>query len=126
VHFLGSTHEIRGSSPLPTGQLQPNPQNGQLLQTYQAIGEGKLTYRFGQTSIFAEGGAGLERLSTNVLYTLGIERYRLGFTAGGGAGLDYHSLSRHFSIGLRADVFWMREISGSQELMATSYLRYTF
>jgi hypothetical protein len=126
VHFLGSTHEIRGSSQLPTGQLQPNPQNGQLLQTYQAIGEGKLTYRFGQTSIFAEGGAGLERLSTNVLYTLGIERYRLGFTAGGGAGLDYHSLSRHFSIGLRADVFWMREISGSQELMATSYLRYTF
>jgi hypothetical protein len=116
AHFLGSTHEIRGDS----------PQAGQLLQTYQAIAEAKLTLRFGQTSAFAEGGAGLERLSTNILYTLMIERYRIGFTAGGGAGFDYHSLSRHFSIGVRGDYFWLREISGSQDLMATTYLRYTF
>jgi hypothetical protein len=116
AHFLGSTHSIRGDS----------PQAGQLLQTYQAIAEGKLTIRFGQTSLFAEGGAGLERLSTNVLYTLMLERYRIGFTAGGGGGFDYHSLSRHFSVGLRGDYFWLREISGSQDLMVTTYLRYTF
>jgi hypothetical protein len=116
AHFLGSTHSIRGGS----------PQSGQLLQTYQAIAEGKLTLRFGQTSLFAEGGAGLERLSTNVLYTLMLERYRIGFTAGGGGGFDYHSLSRHFSVGLRGDFFWLREISGSRDLMVTTYLRYTF
>src|SRR5450755_157675 len=116
AHLLGSTHSIRGDT----------PQAGQLLQTYQAIAEGKLTIRFGQTSLFAEGGAGLERLSTNVLYTLGIERYRIGFTAGGGGGFDYHSLSRHFSVGVRGDYFWLREISGSQDLMVTTYLRYTF
>jgi hypothetical protein len=116
AHFLGSTHSIRGDT----------PQAGQLLQTYQAVAEGKLTLRFGQTSLFAEGGAGLERLSTNILYTLGIERYRIGFQAGGGGGFDYHSLSRHFSVGLRADYFWLREISGSQDLTVTTYLRYTF
>ncbi len=116
AHFLGSTHSIRGES----------PQAGQLLQTTQAIAEGKLTLRFAQTSLFAEGGIGVERLSTNVLYTLMIERYRIGFTAGGGGGLDYHSLSRHFSVGLRGDYFWLREISGSQDLMVTTYLRYTF
>ncbi len=116
AHVLGSTHSITGDSPLA----------GQLLQTYQGIAEGKLTWRFGQTSIFGEGGAGLERLSTNVLYTLMIERYRIGFTAGGGGGFDYHSLSRHFSVGVRGDFFWLREISGSRDLMATTYLRYTF
>ena len=100
AHVLGSTHSITGDSPLA----------GQLLQTYQAIAEGKLTWRFGQSSIFGEGGAGLERLSTNVLYTLMIERYRIGLTAGGGGGLDYHSLSRHFSVGVRGDFFWLREI----------------
>lgn len=116
AHLLGSTHSITGDS----------PQSGQLLQTYQAMAEGKLTWRFGQTSLFGEGGVGLERLSTNVLYTLMIERYRLGFSAGGGGGFDYHSLSRHFSVGVRGDFFWLREISGSRELMATTYLRYTF
>jgi hypothetical protein len=116
AHVLGSTHSITGDSPLA----------GQLLQTYQAIAEGKLTWRFGQTSIFGEGGAGLERLSTNVLYTLMIERYRIGLTAGGGGGFDYHSLSRHFSVGVRGDFFWLREISNSRDLMATTYLRYTF
>ena len=117
AHFVGSTHQISGENPL----------NGQLLQTYQALLEGKLTYRFGQTSLFGEGGIGVERLSTNALYVLGVEpRYRVGFIAGGGAGIDYHSLSRHFSVGLRGGYFVMAELTSSQELMATTYLRYTF
>jgi hypothetical protein len=116
AHVLGSTHETRGNT----------PEAGQLLQTYQAIAEAKLTWRFGQTSMFAEGGFGAERLSTNVLYVLGIERYRIGTVSGGGAGLDYHSLSRHFSAGLRADFYRLFQVAGSQELMATTYLRYTF
>lgn len=117
ARFLGSTHQIADGNVLA----------GQLLQTYQATIEGKLTWRFGQTSIFGEGGVGLARLSTNALYALMVEpRYRVGFTAGGGAGADYHSLSRHFSIGVRGDYLLMTNLSGSQELMATTYLRYTF
>jgi len=117
AHFLGSTHQLTGDNPL----------NGQLLQTYQAMIEGKLTARFGQTSLFGEGGIGAARLSTNALYALMVEpRYRVGFVAGGGAGLDYHSLSRHFSVGLRGDFLLMTDLTSSQELMATTYLRYTF
>ena len=66
------------------------------------------------------------RMSTNVLYTLGLARYRTGLTAGGGGGIDYHSLSRHFSIGLRGGYFWLRDVEGSQDLIVTTYLRYTF
>ncbi len=36
-------------------------------------------------------------------------RYRVGFVAGGGGGFDYHSLSRHFSVGVRGGYFvWPR------------------
>jgi hypothetical protein len=118
AHFLGSTHQLSGEA---------GPLSGQLLQTYQAVLEGKLTLRFGQTSIFGEGGIGVARLSTNALYALMVEpKYRVGFVAGGGAGVDYHSLSRHFSIGIRGDFLVMSNLSSSQELMATTYLRYTF
>ena len=104
-----------------------SPLSGQLLQTYQAAVEAKLTLRFSQTSIFGEGGVGVERLSTNALYVLGVEpQYRVGLTFGGGGGIDYHSLSRHFSIGVRGGFYVLRELTASQELMATTYLRYTF
>jgi hypothetical protein len=117
LHALGSTHETKDDG---------HPTGGQLLQTYQGTAEGKLTLRFGQTSLFVEGGAGAARLSTNLLNQLGLARYRTGLTAGGGAGVDYHSLSRHFSIGLRGGFFWLRDLSSSQDLIVTTYLRYTF
>jgi hypothetical protein len=119
VHGLGSTHVTKSDGSHPLGD--------QLLQTYQGTVEGKLTLRFGQLSVFGEGGVGLARLSTNVLHQLGIQpRYRTGLTAGGGGGIDYHSLSRHFSIGLRGEYYWLRELSGSTQLLVTAYLRYTF
>jgi hypothetical protein len=122
LHGIGSTHQT---------SLPGMPQDAQLLQLYQAMIEGKLTYRFGQVSILAEGGFGVARLSSNLLATIPYQggyltRWRTGLTAGGGAGVDYHSLSRHFSVGLRGDYFWLRDISGSRDLLATTYLRYTF
>ena len=116
LHALGSTHQTKGDTPF----------SGQLLQTYQGMVEGKLTIRFVQLSIFAEGGVGAARMSTNLLYALGYARYRTGLTAGGSAGIDYHSLSRHFSIGLRAGYFMLFDVSSSQDLITTAYLRYTF
>jgi hypothetical protein len=117
-HALGSTHLTKAGE---------HPQGDQLLQTYQGTVEGKLTLRFGQVSIFGEGGVGLTRLSTNLLYQLGVEQqYRTGLTAGGGGGVDYHSLSRHFSIGLRGEYYWLRDLRASTDLIATTYLRYTF
>jgi hypothetical protein len=116
LHGLGSTHLTNADG----------PQGDQLIQTYQGMVEGKLTIRFGQLSIFGEGGVGVARLSTNLLHELSLARYRTGLTAGGGGGIDYHSLSRHFSIGLRGELYWLRDISNSKDLMVTTYLRYTF
>jgi hypothetical protein len=118
LHGLGSTHLTKAGE---------HPQGDQLLQTYQGTIEGKLTLRFGQVSLFGEGGVGVTRLSTNLLYQLGVEQqYRTGLTAGGGGGVDYHSLSRHFSIGLRGEYYWLRDLRSSTDLIATTYLRYTF
>jgi len=118
VHGLGSTHLTKEGD---------HPLGDQLVQTYQGTLEGKLTVRFGQMSIFGEGGVGLAKLSTNVLHQLGVQpRWRTGIAAGGGGGVDYHSLSRHFSIGLRAGYFVLFDVSSSQDLITTAYLRYTF
>jgi len=116
AHLLGSTHETRDGTVL----------SGQLFQTYQGTIEAKGTLRWSQWAIFVEGGLGAARMSSNLLYALNLARYRVGFTAGGGAGIDYHSLSRHFSVGVRGDFYWLRDVTGSSDLMATSYLRYTF
>jgi hypothetical protein len=116
VHALGTTHETKGDGPWA----------GQLLQSYQGTAEGKLTLRFVQTALFVEGGIGVARWSTNLLNALGLARYRTGLNAGGGGGIDYHSLSRHFSVGLRAGYFWLRDASDSRDLIVTTYLRYTF
>jgi hypothetical protein len=116
LHGLGSTHLTKSDG----------PQGDQLIQTYQGMVEGKLSIPFGQLSLFGEGGIGLARLSTNLLHELSLARYRTGLTAGGGGGIDYHSLSRHFSIGLRGEYYWLRDISNSADVMVTTYLRYTF
>ncbi|HVZ71038.1 MAG TPA: hypothetical protein VHJ20_01575 [Polyangia bacterium] len=119
AHLLGSTHLTKADG---------HPQGDQLLQTYQGTVEGKLTLRFGQVSIFGEGGVGFLRLSTNILHELdGIEpHYRTGLQFGGGAGVDYHSLSRHFSIGLRGETYVLHDLSNSKDVVVTTYLRYTF
>jgi hypothetical protein len=116
AHLLGSTHQTQGDTPTA----------GQLMQVYQGTVEGKLTLRLVQWSFFAEGGLGAARMSTNLLYARGLAQYRTGFTAGGGAGVDYHFLSRHFSIGLRGGYYWLKHVTGSSDLITTLYLRYTF
>ena len=117
LHGLGSTHQTT---------FPGMPQDDQILQLYQGTAELKATYRFGQVSMFLEGGIGAARLSTNLLATVNLTKWRTGLTAGGNLGVDYHSLSRHFSVGLRAGYFWLRDISGSQDLITVAYLRYTF
>jgi hypothetical protein len=116
IHLMGSTHQTQGDTPLA----------GQLLQIYQATVEGKLTIRFVQWSLFLEGGFGLARMSSNLLYARGLTRYRTGLTTGGGFGVDYHFLSRHFSVGLRNSVYVLGDVTSSQTVTSTLYLRYTF
>lgn len=117
LHLLGSTHQTQGDTPTA----------GQLLQVYQGLVEGKLTLRLVQWSFFVEGGFGFARMSSNLLQARGlVEKYRTGLTFGGGGGIDYHFLSRHFSVGLRGGYYVLQEVRASQDLTTTLYLRYTF
>jgi hypothetical protein len=65
-------------------------------------------------------------MSTNLLYVAGWPQVSTGFTAGAGAGVDYHFLSRHFSIGLRGGYYWLKRRHRQPDLITTLYLRYTF
>jgi len=116
LHLLGSTHQSQGDTPIA----------GQLLQVYQGTVEGKLTLRLVQWSFFVEGGLGAARMSSNLLYARGLAKYRTGFTYGGGGGIDYHFLSRHFSIGVRGDFYVLSDVTSSRDVATTMYLRYTF
>jgi hypothetical protein len=104
----------------------PPPQIGQSFQTYLYAGEVRLKLQIHRFQLFAEGGAGLAQLSSNVLDQAGITHgSRFSLAIVGGAGLDYHTLNRHFSVGLGADYVWMSQFTGGHALSLDAYLRYT-
>src|SRR5207237_2498269 len=63
LHVLGSTHQ---------GTFPNLPQNDQLLQVYAGTAELKLTYTFRQLSVFGTFGAGIARMSSNLLNSAGL------------------------------------------------------
>jgi hypothetical protein len=106
----------------------PPPQVGQSFQTYLYAGEVRLKLQIRRFQLFAEGGAALAQLSSNVLSDLGVGITRgsnFSFAVVAGGGLDYHTLNRHFSVGLGADYVWMASFAGGHALSADVYLRYT-
>jgi hypothetical protein len=128
LHVLGSTHQ---------GNFPNMPQNDQLLQVYQGTAELKLTYTFRQLSIYGYGGFGLGRMSSNLLASAGLMGPPGGaanpaavslntFVLDGGGGFDWHTLNRHFSLGLNVGYSQLTEVSASGTLATTVYLRYTF
>src|SRR5262249_18863442 len=120
AHVLGSTHE---------GDFPGMPEAGQLLQLYQFTAEARFTMTFRQVSVFAVGGAGFARMSSNLLATAGLLEHPNGLlsaTFGGGGGIDWHTLNRHFSVGLVAEFRALADVRGSSTLPTTAYLRYTF
>lgn len=113
----GSTHQ---------GVFPGTPQDDELLQIYAGGFELRLTRTFRQVSIFAFGGGGWSRQSTNLLAVAGLTVKRNSWIAGGGLGLDYHTLSRHFSIGLSVGYLHFPALEASGLVPAGAYLRYTF
>ena len=119
VHGVGSSH---------TTTFKDLPQSGQILQVYQATGEAKLTLRFGRVAASAMGGAGLARLSSNLLGTTGLTEPDVQNTLVmlGGLGADYHTMSRHFCFGLAASFARYQRLRTTGAISATAYVRYTF
>jgi hypothetical protein len=120
--------EVRGIGSTHTTDFPSGPQDGELLQLYQVFGTGKLTIRIRHWSVFGDGGVALLRTSTNVLAIANpsLNEARTSLTFGGGLGVDYHTLSRHFSFGVRGSFFVMPKLGKSQALVTTAYLRYAF
>jgi hypothetical protein len=123
VRFLALQLHAFGAS---LDATTPPPTSGQSFQTYLYTGELRLSLPLGRFSIFFEGGAGLAQVSSNVLDSVGVTRgHTFSLAALGGAGLDYHTLNRHFSFGLGADFFWLQAFSNAPGLLVDAYLRYT-
>ncbi|MGZ3405560.1 MAG: adventurous gliding motility protein CglE [Polyangia bacterium] len=116
AHILGASSDAS----------TPPPQFGQSFQTYLYAGEVRLKLQIHRFQLFAEGGAALAQVSTNVLEQVGVTHgSNFTFTVIAGGGLDYHTLNRHFSVGLGADYVWLATFTGGHALSLDVYLRYT-
>jgi hypothetical protein len=116
AHILGASSDAS----------TPPPQFGQSFQTYLYAGEVRLKLQIHRFQLFAEGGAALAQVSTNVLEQVGVTHgSNFTFAVVTGGGLDYHTLNRHFSVGLGADYVWLASFTGGHALSADVYLRYT-
>jgi hypothetical protein len=116
AHVLGASSDAN----------TPPPTFGQSFQTYVYGGEVRLSVQMHRFALFAEGGAALAQISSNVLDQVNVTHgSHFTFAVIGGAGLDYHTLNRHFSVGLGADYAWLASFTGGHALSIDAYLRYT-
>jgi len=104
----------------------PPPTVGQTFQSYFFLGEARLSLAIRRFAIFGEGGGGAALLSTNVLDEVGVTHgSRSTFAIVGGGGMDYHTLNRHFSVGVVIDYLWLAQFTNAHALSCNGYLRYT-
>ena len=106
----------------------PPPPTGEWFQLYRAEADGRLTARVGAFAMFAEGGAGVGYISSNVLQQVGIldpgEHVTLSLDAGG--GLEYQLQNRHYAFGLAGNWWLLPQFDHVQGAEARLYLRYTY
>jgi hypothetical protein len=104
----------------------PAPTAGQSFQTLLYAGEARLSVAIRRFALFAEGGAAAAQIASNVLDSVNVTQgNRLSFAVVAGGGLDYHTLNRHFSVGVGLDYVWMQAFNSSSALSIDAYLRYT-
>jgi hypothetical protein len=117
AHVMGSSHDAQ----------TPPPTFGQSFQTLVYTGEVRFKFQIRRFQIFAEGGAGLGEITSNVLDQVGVtDGHEFTLAVIAGLGLDYHTLNRHFSVGLGADYLYLNDWHATSSLTAQAYLRYTY
>lgn len=118
VQLAASSHEA----------TVPAPPEGEWFQLYRAAADARLTGRFDRLALFAEGGAGVGLISSNILGKVMItdpgEKYSILFQ--GGAGFEYQLENRHYSMGLGVDVFLLPQFDALKAIDARAFLRYTY
>jgi hypothetical protein len=106
----------------------PPPPEGEWFQLYRGAGDVRLEGRFDRLAVFAEGGAGLAMISSNVLGKVMItdpgEHFSIELT--GGAGVEYQLENRHYAVGLGADGFLLPQFATLRAIDTRIYLRYTY
>lgn len=118
--------EARGLGSTHTTHFSDGPQDGELLQLYQGLGALRLSLRHRSLALSASAEGGVLHTSTNVLATAGLNDQRTSLVYGGGLGVEYHTLSRHFAVGLRGSYAQARGLDHTQLLVTTAFLRYAF
>lgn len=105
----------------------PPPPEEEYFQLYQFGGEARLTVRIGRLSLFAEGGASVAYINTNILERVAVtdpdERWSLVWHSGG--GMAWHTRNRHFSVGVAGEWQMYPGFDGSMAVGGRIYLRYT-
>lgn len=114
----GSSHEA----------TVPAPPEGEWFQIYRASADVRLTGRFDRLALFAEGGAGVGMISSNILGKVMItepgEKFSLLIQAGG--GFEYQLENRHYAVGLAADAIILPQFETLKAIDARAFLRYTY
>jgi hypothetical protein len=118
--------EARGLGSTHITEFANQPQDAELLQLYILSGGVKLSYRYRYLAISADGGAGVLRTSTNILATVNLNQHRTSLIYGGGLAAEYHTLSRHFSFGVRVGFINAPDLGKSTALATTASVRYAF
>jgi hypothetical protein len=106
----------------------PPPPEGEWFQLYRGCGDARISASLSRVALFLEGGAGIARISSNVLGRVMItdpgESFSIAFQAGG--GVEYQLENRHYAIGLAADGFLLPQFDAIRAIDARLYLRYTY
>lgn len=116
AHVLGSSGRV----------TVPGPTDGQAYQTFLYGGEAHAQLQLRRVGLYVEAGAVAAHIPSNVLddaAVTGGRKISLAVVAGG--GIDFHTLNRHFSIGLGADYLWLASFGKSSAVAAQAFLKYT-
>jgi hypothetical protein len=104
----------------------PAPYDHQSFQVFVYTAEVRAQLQLRRIGLYAAAGGGVAQLSNNLLDVAGVaQHHRLSGTVAGGLGFDFHTLNRHYSVGLAADYLWLPQWSESHAISVAAYLRYT-
>jgi hypothetical protein len=104
----------------------PPPPEGELFQLYHLGTDVRFQARLGRIGLFAEAGAGVAIVSTNVLDAVGVTSpaRHLGPYVAAGGGLEYRTKNPRFAFGLGGDFTLYPDFDATQAVSARIYLRY--